>query len=104
MLRDDDGRPFYTSRRLLTADARSDDILHEVKAGERIRQIAWRYYRDPGAWWVIADYAIQDGHRILFPDRDLTAGMVLRLPSVAQMTCSSADPASASSPVGPRPS
>lgn len=83
-LKDSAGRVFFSSRRLISAPTRNDDMFHTVSDGERLRQVAWRKYRDPEKWWIIADYAIQDGHRMLFPDRDLEAGMVLRMPSAAQ--------------------
>jgi len=82
ILRDTQGRNYFSRRRYVDAPVRSDDLMHTVREGERMRHIAWRYYRDPEAWWIIMDYAIQDGHRMLMPDRDLVPGMVLRMPSV----------------------
>ena len=81
-LKDYAGRVFFSSRRIISAPTRNDDLFYTVSDGDRLRQVAWRKYRDPEKWWIIADYAIQDGHRMLMPDRDLVPGMVLRMPSV----------------------
>jgi hypothetical protein len=84
-LQDTRGRCYFSRRKLTDAPVRSDDMLHTVRQGETMMGIAWTMYRDPQKWWIIADYAIQDGHRVLFPDRDMTAGMVLRMPSPEQV-------------------
>ncbi|MEI6634490.1 MAG: hypothetical protein WCP22_11835 [Chlamydiota bacterium] len=60
-------------------------MFHTVSQGETLMGIAWTMYRDPQKWWIIADYAMQDGHRTLFPDRDMTPGLVLRMPSPEQV-------------------
>jgi len=79
--RDSQGRAYFTSRKLLAAPTRSDDMFHTVKQGDTLMKIAWIKYRDPQKAYIIGDYAIQDGHRMLFPDRDMQPGMVLRMPS-----------------------
>ncbi len=83
VLTDDDGKQYFGPRKLIDAPSRSDDRTHTVKTGDTIAKLAWTYFRDPALDWIIADYAIQDGHRMLFPDRDMQPGMVLRIPSEA---------------------
>ena len=55
---------------------RPDDRFHDVVAGERLDQLAYRYLSDPKLWWVIAE--VND---IAWP-LDLEPGTVLRIPSL----------------------
>ena len=48
---------------------------HVVSEGERMESIAALYYRDPTAWWVIA----QANPEQFFPEK-LSPGVVLRIP------------------------
>jgi nucleoid-associated protein YgaU len=80
-----DGADHFTARDLIEAPVRNDDMYHTVGAGDTMRRIAWARYRDPLKWKIIADYALRDGHDTLLPDRDLTPGMVLRMPGESQV-------------------
>ena len=48
---------------------------HVVKAGERLDQIAYRYYGDPLKFWLICD-----ANEAVFPEDLLVPGRVLRIP------------------------
>ena len=48
---------------------------HTATEGERLEQIAHRYYRDPEMWWVLAIA----NPEILYPDR-IPGGTELRIP------------------------
>ncbi len=83
LVRHTDGNMYFSLRKMIEAQKRTNDIFHTVVSGDRYDSIAWRYWMDPNLWWIVADYAIRDGHRILFDFEDLEPGMVLRLPSMA---------------------
>lgn len=48
---------------------------HTIVAGERLDQIAHRYYGDPLKYWLICDAT-----EVIFPDDLLVPGRVLRIP------------------------
>tara|TARA_B100000287_G_C19953576_1_gene511446 strand:- start:135 stop:440 length:306 start_codon:yes stop_codon:yes gene_type:complete len=51
------------------------DILHYVKAGERLDILAHRYYGDVGLWWVISR-----ANRLDPSDIGLDASSTIRIP------------------------
>jgi hypothetical protein len=53
---------------------------HTITEGERLEQLAWRYYRDPEAWWIIA----VANPEILYPE-DIPAGTEVRVPDAASV-------------------
>jgi len=48
---------------------------HRVKAGERLDNIAWRYFRDAERFWRICD-----ANRALWPADLLEEGEIIRIP------------------------
>ncbi|MCA1781565.1 MAG: LysM peptidoglycan-binding domain-containing protein [Dermatophilaceae bacterium] len=53
---------------------------HTVTRGERLDQIAFRYYRDPNMWWVIA----VANPEILYPD-SIPGGTEVRIPLASSL-------------------
>jgi phage tail protein X len=50
---------------------------HRYLSGERLDQLAYRYYSRPEMWWIIAEYNPQiDDHE------NIPNGTILRIPSV----------------------
>lgn len=47
----------------------------------RLDLIAYRYYRTPELWWVIAE-----ANNLFFPFEDVAVGTVLRIPSLTSIT------------------
>ena len=72
---DSAGRKIMPVRYRIASPIRPDDRFHTVIEGERIDQIANRYFGDATLWWVICDY-----NAIQFP-LELTPRAVLRIPS-----------------------
>lgn len=72
-----DGKSFYETRRNIDIRESTNDFVHEVSLGEegRLDLIAYRYYKNPTLWWVIAYF-----NNILDPF-EIPAGMVLKIPS-----------------------
>lgn len=56
-----------------------DDIQHTVKEGETLQNLSFRYYKDSGKWYIIAE-----ANGILNPFKELTEGLILRIPSYAR--------------------
>ena len=54
----------------------SSDIFHTVLEGETLQNIAFRYYKDSGLW-----YAIAEANKILNPFEELKAGTLIRIPN-----------------------
>lgn len=54
----------------------ADDLRHETTDGERIDQLAFKYYGDPILWWVIA---VANNMEDL--PTELNGRMTLRIPS-----------------------
>lgn len=50
---------------------------HRVLEGERLDQLAERYYGDPLKYWLIVDANASD---VLFPEDLMVPGRVLRIP------------------------
>ncbi len=48
---------------------------HRVIAGERLDQLAYRYYGDPLLFWLICD-----ANDVIFPEDLMIPGKVLRIP------------------------
>jgi nucleoid-associated protein YgaU len=48
---------------------------HRVVAGERLDQLAYRYYGDPLLYWLICD-----ANDTIFPEELMVPGKVLRIP------------------------
>ena len=81
VFRDEDGTARLTIRPSLVAPRRPDDQWHVTQAGDTLDSIAFALLGDPGRDWIVWDYALVDGHRMIFPLEDLVPGMVLRAPS-----------------------
>lgn len=71
---------FVTPRKPLTNKAFFDNIVHTVKASDRIDSISSFYYGVPGYGWVIADF-----NNFLFPDEDLHNFKTILLPSASRL-------------------
>ena len=56
-------------------EERDSDIIHNVRAGERMDMLAHRYYDDVGLWWVISR-----ANRLDPSDIGLKASSKLRIP------------------------
>lgn len=54
----------------------TSDILHKVKSGETLQNIAFRYYGDSGLWYVIAEANV-----ILNPFEELENHNLLLIPA-----------------------
>lgn len=50
---------------------------HIYKGGERLDQIAFKYYKRPGLWWLIVDHNPE-----LNDPFDIKPGTILRIPNV----------------------
>lgn len=79
ILVDDNGDTFFETYDFHDLKYSPDDSYHEVTAGEegRLDLIAFQYYNNPAFWWVIAE-----ANDLVFPMRDVFAGLVLRIPSL----------------------
>ena len=75
----EDGRRYVGTRPLIEFPENSGDDFHTLIEGERLDQVAWRYYKDSRLWWVIAE-----ANGILNP-LNLKAGKRLRIPSQGQI-------------------
>lgn len=53
-----------------------DDLLYQVTSVDRLDLIAFRFYKDPVYWWVIA---AANGMELV--QTELNVGMVLRIPA-----------------------
>ena len=53
------------------------DVIHTVTAADETRPdlIAWRYYRNPRLWWIIAH-----ANKLLHPWNEIVAGTKLVIP------------------------
>ena len=71
-----DGVEFWNTLDLPEIPAQPGDIVHEVKSTDRLDLLAYEYYGDPVAKWVIA---VANGMEIL--PTDLNAGDTIRIPS-----------------------
>lgn len=52
-----------------------NDVLHTVLPGETLQHIAYKYYKDSGYWYIIAD-----ANEILNPFKEVVEGMILVIP------------------------
>lgn len=50
---------------------------HTYVQGERLDQIAYKYYKRPGYWWIIPEY-----NPAITNLTEITPGTVLRIPNV----------------------
>ena len=80
---DEDGRTFLTNRVPFRFKPYNDNILHVVREGDTLFNIAGRYYaeveRGAGLWWVIADFQPTPIHD---PTLKLATSSVIIVPSV----------------------
>lgn len=72
------GDEFFSTFYMREYPYSSDDIYHEIKAGEegRLDLLAYYYYQSPLLWWIIAE-----ANNIFHPLKDVKAGAVIRIPS-----------------------
>lgn len=52
-----------------------NDIQHTVIEGETLQNIAYKYYRDSGKWYIISD-----ANGIFNPLTEVVPGLILRIP------------------------
>jgi nucleoid-associated protein YgaU len=71
-----DGVEFWNTIDLPTIPDQPGDIVHTVKSTDRLDLLAYEYYGDPVAQWVIA---VANDLEIL--PTDLNAGDTIRIPS-----------------------
>jgi nucleoid-associated protein YgaU len=73
----DPGRSAQRIQGLLPHAADESDVrrVHRVIGGERLDQLAQRYYGDPLKYWLICD-----ANDTIFPDDLMVPGRVLRIP------------------------
>ena len=69
---------------VINANKIKDKRTHVVVEGERLDQLAYRYYRDNRLWWVIAD-ANDVGDTLLNPFSDLVPGTLLIIVDLASV-------------------
>lgn len=75
--KDEDGMYFIETYEHLEIPETNRDKYHEVSSGEknRLDLIAYRYYKNPALWWIIAE-----ANNIIDPSI-VEVGRVLRIPS-----------------------
>jgi nucleoid-associated protein YgaU len=75
-IKDNEGTYFTETYEVLDIPKTNKDKFHEVKAGEenRLDLIAYKYYKNPSLWWVIAE-----ANDILDPSK-VEVGSMLRVP------------------------
>lgn len=71
-----DGVEFWDVLDLPEIPEQPDDLVHQVVGPDRIDLLAWKYYKDARAWWVIA---VANGLEEL--PTDMHVGDFLRIPS-----------------------
>lgn len=54
----------------------SSDIIHVVKEGETLQNIAFRYWKDSSKWYIIAE-----ANNIMNPFTELVTNMHLKIPA-----------------------
>jgi nucleoid-associated protein YgaU len=52
------------------------DFVYQVKAGDRLDLLAFKFYRNPRKWWLICDA----NPALMYPDDTLTPGQLLVIP------------------------
>jgi hypothetical protein len=67
---------FWDTLVLPDSTTRKGDIQHIVSSLDRIDSLAYRYYQDPGLWWVIAW-----ANSLEILPTDLKENMQIRIPS-----------------------
>jgi hypothetical protein len=70
-----DGRVVYKSKIYPNIPLRDDDIYIVTQTGDRLDTIAYKYYKSPDLWWVVA--GANNIHDVGF---GLTDGTILRIP------------------------
>ena len=75
LTRGPDGRDTKV-KRLRTADDPQGTFLYQVKEGDRLDLLAYRFYRSARKWWLIAD-ANPD---LMHPDELLAPGLRIVIP------------------------
>lgn len=68
---------FVPHRKPLTKTDYPDNIIHTVRASDRIDALSSNYYGEPRYGWVISDF-----NNFLFPDEDLHEVTTIILPSL----------------------
>lgn len=78
ILRDPDGTEYLETFPVPKIPERADDVYHEVNSGQegRLDLISYHYYGTAELWWVLAV-----ANDLFFPMEEVTAGLVLRVPS-----------------------
>jgi hypothetical protein len=71
-----DGYEFWNFFEYPTIEAQQDDIRHQVQGTDRMDLLAYRYYKSPRLWWVIA---VANGMDIL--PTELVEGAIITIPS-----------------------
>jgi nucleoid-associated protein YgaU len=51
-------------------------LVYQVRAGDRLDSLAFKFYRDPRKWWLIADANLD----VLTIEQLLEPGRLLRIP------------------------
>lgn len=70
-----DGRPVKV-KRARVADLPEASFVYQAKEGDRLDLLAFRFYRTPRKWWLIADA----NPEVLYPDELLRPGRRLVIP------------------------
>jgi hypothetical protein len=70
-----DGRIVYKSRIYPDIPIKDDDVYIVTQTGDRLDTIAYKYYKSPELWWIVA--SANNIHDVGF---GLPDGTILRLP------------------------
>jgi nucleoid-associated protein YgaU len=71
------GKPYYDSKRYPNIPLSENDLYVITTVGDRLDNLAYRYYRDSNLWWVISFANNNVTRGSMFP----TPGTQLRIPT-----------------------
>lgn len=76
------GESILSTREIPDIYTSSEDIYHRVESNEnhRLDLIAYKHYKNPNLWWVIAQ-----ANNIFDPFQDLEVGTLLRIPNITRL-------------------
>lgn len=75
-LKTSQGKPYYDSKRYPNIPLSENDLYVVTGIGDRLDNLAYRYYRDSSLWWIISAANNNITRGSMFP----TPGTQLRIP------------------------
>lgn len=72
---DAEGRELTVKRRRRTPET-GGSFTYQVKSGDRLDLLAYKFYRTPRKWWLICDA----NPGLMYPDELLSPGQILIIP------------------------